>query len=180
MIAARKARKQSATQLVRTRRRMDIPDMLSATSVKPPSPSAGAAPSASGTAETAAPARNFTVPVEQRLRVAAGGLPAYIRRKRAIEDLRESILRELAEHCAVATSRGMDPALHARTKAPARDIERLCDLVARHNRWYPIEANLPIHPRTGELVERTGEPWRPMHAPTLEELVREAVGGSVR
>jgi hypothetical protein len=121
--------------------------------VKPPSPPAG------DSAETAAPARNFTVPVEQRLRAATGGLPAYIRRKRAIEDLREAILRGLAEDCASATSRG--------------EIERLRELVTRHNRWYPIEANLPMHPRTGELLERTGEPWRPMDLPTLEELLRE-------
>jgi hypothetical protein len=137
--------------------------------VKPPSPPAG------DSAETAAPARNFTVPVEQRLRAAAGGLPAYIRRKRAIEDLRETILRELAEHCASAMSCGADAVLHARAKAPVREIERLRELVARHNRWYPIEANLPIHPKTGELRERTGEPWRPMDVPTLEELVREAI-----
>jgi hypothetical protein len=42
--------------------------------------------------------------------------------------------------------------LYARTKAPVREIERLRELVARHNRWYPIEANLPIHPRTGAFV----------------------------
>jgi hypothetical protein len=138
--------------------------------VKPPSPLAG------DRAETAAPARNFTVPIEQRLRAAAGGLPACIRRKRAIEDLREAIVRELAEHCAIAMSRGADAVLYARAKAPAREIERLRELVARHNRWYPIEANLPVHLRTGELLERTGEPWRPMDVPTLEELIREASG----
>jgi hypothetical protein len=137
--------------------------------VKPPPPPAG------DSAETAAPARNFTVSVEQRLRAATGGLPAYIRRKRAIEDLRETILRELAEHCASAMSRGAEPVVYARTKAPVGEIERLRELVARHNRWYPIEANLPIHPRTGELRERTGEPWRPLDLPTLEELIREAV-----
>jgi hypothetical protein len=137
--------------------------------VKPPSPHAGDAGAASSRragAETAAPARNFTVSFEQRLRAATGGPPAYLRRKRAIEDLRESIVRGLAEHCASTTYSG--------------EIERLCELVARHNRWYPIEANLPVHPRTGELLERTGEPWRPMDVPTLEELVREAAGGAVR
>jgi hypothetical protein len=148
--------------------------------VKPPSAPVGDGDAASGSPETAAPARNFTVPIEQRLRAATGGLPAYIRRKRAIEDLRESIVRGLAEQCAVAMSRGENAALHARVKAPVREIERLGELVARHNGWYPIEANLPVHPRTGELVERTGEPWRPVVTPTLEELVREAVSGKVR
>jgi hypothetical protein len=151
--------------------------------VKPPTPQAGDAGAASGRharAETAAPARNFTVSFEQRLRAATGGPPAYLRRKRSIEDLRESIVRGLAEHCAHATSNGADAALYARTKAPAREIERLCELVARHNRWYPIEANLPVHPRTGELLERTGEPWRPMDVPTLEELIREAASRALR
>jgi hypothetical protein len=141
-------------------------DVLSSGSVKRPTPTAGAAP-----AETAAPARNFALPVEQRLRAAAGGPPAYIRRKRAIEDLRESILRGLAENFAAAMSSGADAAAYARAQAPAREVQRLCELVAQHNRWYPIEANLPMHPRTGELLERTGEPWRPMDGPTLDELI---------
>jgi hypothetical protein len=134
--------------------------------VKRPSPSAGAAP-----AETAAPARNFALPVEQRLRAAVGGPPAYIRRKRAIEDLRQGIVRELAGHCAAAMSCGADAALHARAQVPARKLERLRELVEQHNRWYPIEADLPMHPRTGQLLERTGEPWRPMDNPTLDGLV---------
>ena len=148
--------------------------------MKRPSPAAGDERASSGSAETAAPARNFTLSAEQQVRAAAGGPPAYIRRKRAIEDLRESILCVLIEHCADARSRGADAAAVAGARAPARDVERLRELVAKHNRWYPIEANLPVHPRTGELIERTGEPWRPMDAPTLEELVREAVGCKVR
>jgi hypothetical protein len=53
-------------------------------------------------------------------------------------------------------------------------LARLDDLIARHNRWYPIEANLPMHPRTGELVDRTGAPWRPMPPRTLDELLARA------
>ena len=68
--------------------------------MKRPSPAAGDERASSGSAETAAPARNFTLSAEQQVRAAAGGPPAYIRRKRAIEDLRESILRVLIEHCA--------------------------------------------------------------------------------
>jgi hypothetical protein len=64
---------------------------------------------------------------------------------------------------------------HARAAAPRHALLRLDDLIARHNRWYPIEANLPMQPRTGELIDRTGEPWRPMRAPTLEELLARAL-----
>jgi hypothetical protein len=121
--------------------------------------------------ETAAPARNFTISVEQQVRAAAGGAPAYIRRRRAIEDLDASVARTVAERCAEATALGVDARVYVRERAPAKALERLAGLIERHNRWYPIEANLPMHPRTGELVERTGDPWRPMRVPTLDEFL---------
>ena len=34
------------------------------------------------------------------------------------------------------------------------------DLIDRHNRWYPIEARLPMDPRTGDYVLVNGEPYR--------------------
>ncbi len=49
--------------------------------------------------ETAAPAHNFTIATEERVRAIANGPPAYVRRKRAIEDLEEGLLRVLVEHC---------------------------------------------------------------------------------
>jgi hypothetical protein len=110
------------------------------------------------------------------VRAVASGPPAYIRRKRAIEDLEEGIVRVLVERCAEAIEQGRrDVAAHARESAPLRALERLNDLIARHNRYYPIEANLPVHPRTGELIERSGEPWRPMKARTLDELLALAM-----
>jgi hypothetical protein len=127
--------------------------------------------------ETAAPARNFTLTTEDRVRAAAAGPPAYMRRLRNIEDLEEGIVRVLAELCAEARASGEPPeaqAAHARAAAPKHALRRLDDLIARHNRWYPIEANLPMQPRTGELIDRTGEPWRPLRAPTLDELLARA------
>jgi hypothetical protein len=132
-------------------------------------------PKGNPTTDTSAPVRNFTVSVDERVRAIAGGPPAYMRRKRTIEDLERAIVRTLAERCAEAIARGIDARSHARDSAPARAIERLEDLVARHNRWYPIEANLPMHPRTGEVVDRTGEPWRPMRAPGVEDLIARAL-----
>jgi hypothetical protein len=125
--------------------------------------------------ETAAPARNFSISTEQRVSAIVGGPPAYVRRKRAIEDLERTVVRILAERCAEASARGIDRREHARDRAPTRAVERLRDLVARHNRWYPIEANLPMHPRTGEILDRTGEPWRPMRMPTLDDLLARAL-----
>jgi hypothetical protein len=35
------------------------------------------------------------------------------------------------------------------------------ELIERHNRWYPIEARLPMNPRTKDYVEVGGRPyWR--------------------
>ncbi len=58
---------------------------------------------------------------------------------------------------------------------PLRALERLNDLIDRHNRWYPIEANLPIHARTGALLDRDGQPWRPLPSVSADDLVTRAL-----
>ena len=128
--------------------------------------------------ETLDPARNFTLTTEDRVRAVAAGPPAYIRRRRAIEDLEEGIVRVLVEQCEEARSAGAgraELAAHAHSNVPWRALERLNELISRHNLYYPIEANLPVHPRTGELMERSGEPWRPMKPRRVEELVEQAL-----
>jgi hypothetical protein len=135
-------------------------------------------PSRAPPADTAAPARNFTISTEKRVSSIVGGPPAYVRRKRAIEDLERTVVRILAERCAEASARGIDPRAQlfpVACSTPVRAVERLRDLVSRHNRWYPIEANLPMHPRTGEILDRTGEPWRPMPVPTFDDLLARAL-----
>jgi hypothetical protein len=102
--------------------------------------------------DTAAPARNFTITTAERVRALAIGVPAYVRRRKEIEDLQ----RTLAD--AVQGDR-LDP----------RALARLNALIDRHNRYYPVEANLPLHPRTGALLEG-GAPWRPMLPVTIESL----------
>jgi hypothetical protein len=112
--------------------------------------------------DTASPARNFTLTTDDRLRAFTQGPLAYMRRRRAIDDLRETLVRALAEP---------GPKDHpARTARIASDLAKLNQLIDRHNRYYPIEANLPISPRTGQLLDR-GVPWRPMPPVTLDELV---------
>src|ERR1700722_17725996 len=125
--------------------------------------------------ETADPARNFTLTTEERVRAAASGPPAFMRRLRSIEDLEEGIVRVLAGLCEEARASGQPAESHAREAAPRNALERLNDLIARHNRWYAIEANLPMRPGTGELIDRTGEPWRPMAPRTMSELLARAL-----
>jgi hypothetical protein len=113
------------------------------------------------------PARNFTITLQDRVR-AAGGPPAYMRRKRTIEDLEESLLRGIRKLAAKLETRERAALLAAaETHLDATEINRL---IAIHNRFYPIEANLPMHPRTGALIER-GRPWKPLAPITLAELV---------
>ena len=112
---------------------------------------------------SAAPDRNFTLDIEERVRAVVTGPPAYVRRLRIIEDLEAAIVRLLASGQHERQARWL--------------LDRLNDLVSRHNRYYPVEANLAIDPRTGELVDRDGGRWSPMPARALEDLRRRAEAG---
>ena len=115
--------------------------------------------------DTAAPPRNFTLSLEDRLRAYAQGVPSYIRRRRRIEDLEERLIRRLVAAPA--------PAEALASAEVVDDLAQLNDLIARHNRYYPIEANLPIDVRSGRLLER-GAPWRPLPAITPADLLARA------
>lgn len=81
----------------------------------------------------------------------AGGL-AYMVRLRRIEDeiMRiERAWRELAAECGDAAAAF---AARWRETVGGWDFGRANDLIASHNRWYPIEARLPMDPRTRDYV----------------------------
>ena len=119
--------------------------------------------------ETAAPARNFTLTVEDRVRAYTVGVPGFVRRRRRIEDLDARLL--------AAVRAAGDPVQAAASKAVAADLAALNDLIGRHNRYYPIEANLPIEVRTGRLLDR-GVPWRPLAQVTVADLLARAVSAA--
>jgi hypothetical protein len=110
--------------------------------------------------ETIDPPRNFSISLSDRVRAYAGP-PAYMRRRRAIEDLEVSLLERLRLGLAEEDAE------------VRRDLAKLNDLIDRHNRYYPMEANLPIDPPTGRLLERN-MPWRPLAPWTFERLVHAA------
>jgi hypothetical protein len=115
--------------------------------------------------DTAAPPRNFTLSVEDRLRAYAQGVPGHIRRRRRIEDLEARLIEKLA----------MAPA-PAELMAAAdfvADLALLNDLIAKHNRYYPIEANLAIDVKSRRLIER-GALWRPLPAVSAADLAARA------
>jgi len=97
--------------------------------------------------------RNFTPDAGSYFASLGGPLP-YMARLREIEAL-------VARHELALAER------HATTDAAAwPDVaERwsfgeVNDLIDRHNRWYPMEARLPMDPRTGDFVLVNGEPYR--------------------
>jgi hypothetical protein len=119
-------------------------------------------------AESAAPARNFTLTTAERVRAAVAGPPAWSLRLRRIERLEEEIVTDLVELAARAGApvAALPPALEAK-------LSSLNGLVAKHNEYYPIEANLPSNPRTREMMDG-GRPWQLMEPRTAEALLAAA------
>ncbi len=111
--------------------------------------------------QTAAPARNFSLTTAERVRAIVAGPPAYMIRRRRIEDLRESLLGDLR---APSADERFMRSVHQR-------LTKLNALIEAHNRYYPIEANLPMD-ASGDLVDM-GTPWKPMPLETLEGLLGE-------
>ncbi len=108
-----------------------------------------------------APPRNFTLTTEERIRALVAGPPAWSLRKRRIEDLEQELARE--------------------ARAPTAHFERklalLNELIDKHNRFYPIEANLPFDLKTGRLLEG-GKPWTRLPLHTRETLLAVSSGGA--
>lgn len=118
------------------------------------------------------PPRNFTLGVDERIRALTIGAPAYALRKRKIEDAEEkwvAALVDLREKLRAngATDADVDRALRA--KAESFDYRRVNELVAQHNRWYPVEANLPMDLRGRYLVY--GRVWHPESEFTPERIL---------
>lgn len=96
--------------------------------------------------------------------LAAQIMPRWMERLREIHDelashrIRlERAHRELSEECA-----GDAEAFARRWRDRARRwrFDYVNELIDQHNDYYPIEANLPVNPRTGDYVTVTGRPYR--------------------
>ena len=61
-----------------------------------------------------------------------------------------------------------------RKKATTFDFARVNKLVVTHNLYYPIEANLPNDPATGNYLV-AGRAWRPESPFDVERVVRTAL-----
>ena len=118
--------------------------------------------------------RSYGKPLSRRARqtqrsaeayLQAGGLPRYMERLIEIERGIKTERRWL-EHAYLALREecGDDEELFARRwRARARSwrFEELNELIREHNKWYPLERNLPLDPRTRDYVKLRGRPyWR--------------------
>jgi hypothetical protein len=85
-----------------------------------------------------------------------GGPLPYMRRARLIDEETERHRLRLDEAHALY---GDDPAAWRRI-AERWNFSEVNDLIERHNTWYPVEAHLPMNPRTQDYVEVGGRPYR--------------------
>lgn len=129
---------------------------------------------------SADPPRNFTLSINERIRALTIGAPAYATRKKHIEDLEERYLRTLvALHDAQLAKRGgarSDDEEMTRIlieRAATFDLKKMNALIVTHNRFYAIEANLPVDPRTGEYLVY-GRRWMPEEPWTPARFVERA------
>lgn len=119
-------------------------------------------------------ARNFTVTTEQTVRALGIGVPSYAARKRRIEDGIDDLVSFLDEHEDKLRAGGAgDRAVAEGLAAAARkvDFTTLNRLVEQHNRYYPVEANLPTDPQTGAFELRRGTPFVPEPALDADRLL---------
>jgi hypothetical protein len=98
--------------------------------------------------------RRFRAEPDRYLASLGGPLP-FMRRLRQIDDEIEALTARLAE----AYAERVDDAAWRRL-AERWDFGEVNDLIDRHNRYYPIEARLPMDPRTRDYVKIGGRSYR--------------------
>jgi len=107
--------------------------------------------------------RNFSHYAD-RYAISLAGPPAYSRRLRQIEDAtagHEEALQVAWDELAGRYRR--EPQELARRwheLAEGWNFSAVNELIEGHNRWYPVEARLPMDPRTRNFVVVGGRPYR--------------------
>jgi hypothetical protein len=106
----------------------------------------------------------------------AGVVPRYMERLREIETgLRTERQRLERAYRALLEEHGHDREAFAqrwRARVESLRHDALNELIREHNDWYPIEANLPMDPRTRDYVLIRGRSYRRPEL-TPERILRE-------
>jgi hypothetical protein len=94
----------------------------------------------------------------------AGVLPRYMERLREIErETQEQRMRLTRTHQRLKDECNGDAELFAqlwRRRARAWRFDKLNALIGEHNEWYPVEASLPMDPRTRDYQRIRGRSYR--------------------
>lgn len=112
--------------------------------------------------------RNFRPDVAGYV-VSLGGPRPYMQRLREIEALVERHERELGAAWQALADECHDRAAFARRwreQVERHRFDEVNELIERHNRFFPVEARLPMDPRTGDFVLVGGDRYdrRPLDA----------------
>jgi hypothetical protein len=105
------------------------------------------------------------ISTEDRIRaLVTGGAPAWSRRLKRIHDLTDLLTAELRAdwHRIAQAARGNAARFTAEWQRHARSFSftEVNELIARHNRYFPAEANLPMDVRTHDYVAFGGGDYR--------------------
>lgn len=93
--------------------------------------------------------------------MAAAIMPRHIERLRQIADeIAHHLLRLEREHERLSERAGEDFPERWRETARRWRFDHVNDLIRRHNEYYPIEARLPMDPRTGDYLGLRGRSHR--------------------
>ena len=104
--------------------------------------------------------RNFRPAAEGYLASLGGPLP-YMQRLREIERLTTAHEEALAaERARLEREDDNGTGASWRQTAAAWRFDEVNDLIARHNRWFPVEARLPMDPRRGDFALVNGHDYR--------------------
>jgi hypothetical protein len=117
------------------------------------------------------------IPDEKRFAgIAMGGAPAWAVRLKKIETLTDALIADLLDRwMSIAYQCRAEPGQFAsawREHLSQLDFGVVNELIRRHNRYFPAEANLPMSPRTGDYVGWGGHDWRcsPLTVEWAEQL----------
>jgi len=98
----------------------------------------------------------FTLTMEEKMR-GAMGVPSWVRRRRKLEISMEQLRTDLDRRWSLTATEDWTAIAQAWDLSPInREIERF-------NRFYPIERNLPLDPRTRKMFDG-GVAWMPLPA----------------
>jgi hypothetical protein len=106
--------------------------------------------------------RNFRPAAEGYLSALGGPLP-YMVRLRTITEMTADHEHRLGEAWDTLAASGLDGDALAtawRAEVERWSFDEVNDLIERHNRFYPIEARLPMDPRTRDYALVGGEDYR--------------------